>query len=757
MQLERLYTRNAPTAEQARDMVSRTIQVRAETVNEDERSVEAIVATERIVQVYDWRRREIIDEVLSVSGAVLPDRVSLLANHNRYDLDAVHGGVSGFRVEGENILARLLFDDDERSERAWIKVKKRYINDVSVGYRVDEYVEIQPGESKKVGDRTYTAEGRVLRIATKWTIREVSLVPVGADPAAKIREEPGASNSLNHHRSIQMHPRLRKFLIQCGMRSDASEQEAIAYQSRLSGDQLRQASAIEANPDAYDDNFALRSDPGAQGGGGTNQPPAGQPPSGGERNDPTPNPSAGGDADPQAIAQRAAQAERERISGIRELASDETPEALVTRAISENWTPGQAATAFLQHERGLRSGEQDGGAQPQAPAMHTGSLRGSELTRALGAGLCLRAGLGYERLAVDERGEGDDRRRSQERLADQGERYSDMSLVDFCRHALQAEGRTVPHRRDEMIRAAVSTATLQQVFTDSVNAHLVMGFETAPDTSRSWTEEGDVTDFKTNTDITLGKTSGMQKLARGGVAPHATIDDEAETYKVARYAEQFVIDEQDIIDDMMSILTELPREMAEEAAQLRPDLVYSILLANPTMGDGTALFHSDHANTFTPVLGAPGLTTALVAMAKQTRGGRQLNLQGKHLIVPHDLRFTGRQLIHSAEIREAAAANGTKNVLADEGLGIVSENRLGAAGVTDPSTGTKYTGSATNWILAAARRTIKVVYRAGTNRRPQVRRFVLDRGQWGIGYDINLDIGAFARDHRGLVYSDGSV
>lgn len=759
--------RNAPDATQQRDLSALTIAVRAETVDEASRTVQTIAATERVVQVFDFRRMEVIDEVLVVKGMQPAGRVPMLANHFRHDLDAVHGGASNFTPRGEEVLATLTFDDDERSERAWKKVKRGFITDVSVGYRVDEYDEIQCGESKKIFGKTYTANGRVLRVATKWTIREVSLVPVGADPAAKIRNDQGDSPPNQPERTSPVNKKLRAYLQSIGLRSDASAQDAQAFLTSLQGEQARHAAAVQADPDAYeDDGITKRSDAGQQGGSGTQQPPAGQPPSDGQRSAPPAEPaSAGGsptptqsntpsnDTDPNAIAQRAANLERERIAGIRALATDQTPEALITRAINEVWTADQAATAILQHERSLQAG--DGGAQPNAPAMHTNSLQGNDMVRALGAGLCLRGGLDFQRLPVAIRSDGDDRTRAQERLADQGERYSDMSLVDYCRHALQAENRPIPHRREDMIRAAVSTSTLGQIFTDSVNAHMTLGFETAADTSRLWTEEGDVADFKTNTDITLGKTSGMTKLARGGTANHAQIDDEAETYKVARYAEQFAADEQDIIDDMMNVLTELPREMAEEAAQLRPDLVYSILLANPTMGDGTALFHSGHGNTDTDVLGPDGLKALITAMAKQTRGNRQLNLHGKHLILPHDLRFTARQLVESQEIREAAAANGTKNVLADEGLKVVPENRLGVAGVTDPSTGTAYTGTATNWFLAAPRRTIKVVYRAGTNRTPQVRRFVLDRGQWGIGWDINLDIGAFARDFRGLQKSTG--
>ena len=41
-------------------------------------------------------------------------------------------------------------------------------------------------------------------------------------------------------------------------------------------------------------------------------------------------------------------------------------------------------------------------------------------------------------------------------------------------------------------------------------------------------------------------------------------------------------------------------------------------------------------------------------------------------------------------------------------------------------------------------------YVAGTGRRPVVRPFTLSNGQWGIGWDVKLDIGAKALHFRGL-------
>ena len=47
-------------------------------------------------------------------------------------------------------------------------------------------------------------------------------------------------------------------------------------------------------------------------------------------------------------------------------------------------------------------------------------------------------------------------------------------------------------------------------------------------------------------------------------------------------------------------------------------------------------------------------------------------------------------------------------------------------------------------------KTIEVAYRRGTGRAPQVRSFTLDKGKWGMGWDINMDIGAKAMDWHGM-------
>jgi len=52
---------------------------------------------------------------------------------------------------------------------------------------------------------------------------------------------------------------------------------------------------------------------------------------------------------------------------------------------------------------------------------------------------------------------------------------------------------------------------------------------------------------------------------------------------------------------------------------------------------------------------------------------------------------------------------------------------------------------------------LRVAYRRGTNRQPQLRSFMLDRGQWGMGWDINMDIGVAFTEWRTWYKSTGAV
>lgn len=751
--LEPLQTRDADD-----ELTTRQMSFRADSINEEDRTVEAVIATDRAVEVFDWVRGERIEEVLLAEGAVLPRQMPLLANHSRWSLDSVLGSARSLRIDGGNIVGRLHFTkDDPDVDRVWNKVRQGHITDTSVGYRVEEATEIEPGQTAKIGTRTFTAKRRVLRIATRWTPKEVSMVGIGADQASKLRKE---FQTTNPRGGIVMPEKLRNYLVSIGLRAESTDAEAWAFYAKTDGDKRTDADKLKGD--------ASPPEPQRKETPATTE---------GKRSDTTPTTPAPAEPqqqetpeDPGVAARQAVAEERARVTAIRKLAGDDVPEAMRQLAEEDGWSIDRCSREFLTAVRESRA--------PSAGfAIHSRSHDKDCNVRSLAAGMLM--GQNIDPTTHSMHGGQKMPRRTDkltEEDADRGEDFRAISAVDLCRECAQRD--TGKYHRDpsDAIRAAVSGGTLSHVFSTNVYARLITGWETVGDTTLGWCDEEDVANFQTQEDISIRSNSRLQKLPRGDTAKHADISDSHETYKIARFAKQFSVDEQDLIDDRLGAIMRMPEELGEAARAVRPDMVYSLMLENPSLvADSGAVFNNTavtttggHANLITDTLGAEGLRSAITQMVKQRLNrttkepGKALTIRPRFLIVPAELEWTARVLTASAALAKLFADSNDPwysqlNLLAQEGIRVVIDDRIGAIGVTDPNTEKTRTGLDTNWFLTSGgSKGLRVAYRRGTGRVPSMRSFTLDRGQWGLGWDINLDIGMAFLDYRPWLKSTGA-
>jgi hypothetical protein len=439
-------------------------------------------------------------------------------------------------------------------------------------------------------------------------------------------------------------------------------------------------------------------------------------------------------------------------------------------AVREGWDEARVSGATLEAIRNGRS-------ESVGPAIHSRSREQDVTARSLAAGLLIGQSLDpMNHSAFRGVGLPGPRDRFTEQDADRGHDLRSMSTPDLFRECLRIDTgkyhQTIDQAFDAVRSAGTSGGTLSYIFGTNVYARLIEGWDTVGDTTLGWCDEEDVPNFLTQEDITVEGSARLERLPRGDTAKHATISDLHETYSIARYAKQFVMDEQDIIDDRLGALMGMPADFGAAARRIRPDFVYSLILENPNLvADSGAVFNSTavttsggHANLGTAVLADAGLKTAISAMGTQRDSENNiLNIAPTHLLVPAALEWTAETLTSAAVLEKLFADSSDprytpQNLIMRRGLRSVMDDRLGATGVTDPRTGVVRTGSATAWYLVSAgRRTIRVAYRRGTGRRPSLRRFELTQGQWGLGWDINLDIGAAFMDFRPWYMSDGTV
>lgn len=728
------------------ELRTRSIVLRPNTWDDETRSVECVIASENPAVSLNQRTGQGEMEVWRMDGAEFDDQIPLLDNHQRGSVGQVLGTVRNIRPEGSELVGRLFISEAEPAIAT--KVKEGHIRALSGGVQRIEGDMIQRGQTRHVRGKQYTApKDRAMGVLTRWRLREASLVPIGADSSAKIRSE-GA---------VSMNENLRKFLETIGLRAESTPEQAQEFYEAL-------PEATRGIADAWAPPIAPKA-PEAK--------PVEQP---------VVSATPAQDEVKRAEILAADSLRRAEIARLGQGLDAEVVRKLVDDV---NCTVEHARSEFLEAYRSGRTA-------PATPAIHSRSKEKDMTAEALGYGLALRncdgerllnfgasyqpasgdggAGTTYHlRRAYDR----DSHKKAMERLLNDGDRFRSMSLVDIGREACRLDGNPVSLTMapEEVFRTAVSGSALNVIFTTNINAEFVSGYMDYNDTTVGWVSESDKNNFLTNEVDTMGKFGRLKKVTKGRPAEHLDTSDWKESYKLARYGGQFVVDEQDFINDRFGALeSESPRDMGMTAAQLRPNLVYAILLANANLDvDGSALFdasaHSNYAadasgaNAGGP-LAAGSLQAAIVAMAKQRINGRVLNIRPRYLIVPQDLKFTAGILLKSAE-RVVSSSEGTYNPLKELDINLVVDDRIGVGGVTDPRTDTARVGTAVNWFLSArpgeeGAKTIEVGYRRGTGRAPVIRSFVLDKGQWGMGWDINLDIGGKELDFRALYKAKGS-
>lgn len=144
-----------------------------DTLNEKERTVEAIAATETPVR--QWYGYEILrctdTAVVTTRLAGLP----VIDSHDRSSVLNILGQVTEYRFEKRQLVVRIRFAEGERGQAALDLVKSGMLSKVSVGYRIHEYEEAD------------ARDGSAIQTATLWEPYEVSLVSVPADHNASIR------------------------------------------------------------------------------------------------------------------------------------------------------------------------------------------------------------------------------------------------------------------------------------------------------------------------------------------------------------------------------------------------------------------------------------------------------------------------------------------------------------------------------------------------------------------------------------------
>jgi len=706
-----------------RDITVRTFALRADTLNEKDRSIEAVIATEEPVLAFDFRRFEVVLEVLRMDGVQIPanGQVVMLDTHDRSSVQKVLGSTRNIHIEKDQIVGRNVYADTAVAEDAFKLVRGGHITDNSVGYTPLEFEIIERGKKATIKGVTYEApESRALRITTRWKLSENSNVPVGADALAKMRDEVEIHNGPDKQTQggSVMNKKLRKFLEENGLRSEATDTEAEAFLAALPEETRALAPDTQAKPApkaaaptqraATDDDGVIKfEDIKAEAKRAAKEGMA--------------------EAKAEVEAERAALEAAIRADG----AVHEMPAAVIDAAIRDSSSVEEARGKFLVHIRENRSSVGFPHIQAGKPETVREDLETAMLLRGDASEVALKS-FGEERV---------------NRVAGN---MREISMEEVCRLALQLDGHQVPGSREDMIRVGFSTGSLSTILGNTAGKMMLKGFGDTRQTWREWCPTAPLSDFKAHKMVRMQDDGDMPIIGSGGEVDYATRSEDAETISLDTYAQNFGVTRQDIINDDVGVFTKIPAQHGIRANQRVSKLVYTVLLANAAMGDSVAIFHATHANLNTSSALTPDtLAVAVAAFRNQTdKSGQPIDLPPAILLVAPGLEETAKQLVMSDKIvpfggTSAATRKADANIWKGEFRPVV-EPRL---------SNSKYSGySATSWYLMADPTLADNITVAFLNGRqtPTLERFDAGADRMGIIFRVYLDFGAAAGEYRGM-------
>ncbi|MFW6299488.1 MAG: prohead protease/major capsid protein fusion protein [Oceanicaulis sp.] len=335
--------------------------------------------------------------------------------------------------------------------------------------------------------------------------------------------------------------------------------------------------------------------------------------------------------------------------------------------------------------------------------------------------------------------------------------FRGMSLLRIGEELLAARGESVRGlTRSQLARKMLergfhSTSDFPLILANVANKRLRAAYEAAPQTFRQIINQTTLPDFKTVSRVQLSDTPSFIRKLEGAEYKFGAMTEGREQYALATYGRGLTFTREMIINDDLSAFDRVVRQFGTSAANLESDFVWGLVTENPTLSDGTAVFHADHGNLVTAgAISIANLGDARAAMRNQRSlapdeetDGTLLNLEPAFLAVPAELETLALQYTRQTSIITDPA---NQNVYANSMQPIIEPRLASLSG-----------GSADDWYLFASPSQVDIIefaYLEG-EQGPQLEQEE-DFNTDGVKLKGRLDIGGAWLDHRGAVKNPGS-
>jgi phage major head subunit gpT-like protein len=258
-----------------------------------------------------------------------------------------------------------------------------------------------------------------------------------------------------------------------------------------------------------------------------------------------------------------------------------------------------------------------------------------------------------------------------------------VPVSEMARECLVAAGfRVTTRNAAELVRLALTTSDFPGLLSGAGQRMLLTAYEAAAPEIKRVCRASTARDFRTKTLLRLGEMPELLETNEGGEIRYGAAAEAAASYQLRTYARIFSISRAALVNDDLGAFADLARQFGVAAAQLEGRILAALVVSNPVLPDGVALFHANHGNLGTgagSALSLSSLSAARAAMRLQKGldGQTVLDLQPRYLLVPAALQTAAEQLLSQIYPTTATQANPFAGRLT-----LVVDPRLDAASAT---------------------------------------------------------------------------
>lgn len=222
--------------------------------------------------------------------------------------------------------------------------------------------------------------------------------------------------------------------------------------------------------------------------------------------------------------------------------------------------------------------------------------------------------------------------------------YLGTTLLDMARECLERSGVSTRGmtKSEVAIRAMHSTTDFPLLLTSIQRVTLKAAYAEERQTWQVMARQDNLPDFRDMSVIEVGGNMLPEELKEGGEYKAGTISETKGSWRLSEYGKKVVVGRRLIINDNLGYITRAIQILGRGVAVFEANQMWGLLTTGNSgavcMMDNKALFHADHNNTGTGVIGETSISEARQKMRNQKSfDGTPLYVEPRFILLPTTL------------------------------------------------------------------------------------------------------------------------